>query len=127
MYNIYNSKDGCMGDEKRNRRYGDLEYSTSDNSYYNKEINEGYGNDKGNDHKEEQGCVIINIYCDNCKKEPKKEESKDNCKDSHRDCGKDNYKDNCKDPCKEPCKDEKKERKEEKSCVIINIYCNKGK
>lgn len=106
MYNFYSSKDGCMDDDKRERGCGDMEYNTFDNGCYNKEDG---GNNKGNERKEEKSCVIINIYCDSCKKEPKKDDCKNNCRD------------NCRDDCKKDniCK-------EDKSCVIINIFCDKG-
>ncbi|MDF2514271.1 MAG: hypothetical protein K0S04_4137 [Herbinix sp.] len=136
MYNFYSSKDGCMGDEKRERRCGDFEYGEDDHGYYdNKESKEDDNCNKGKEHNEEKGCVIINIYCDNCKKESKKDDGKDNgkngCKDNYRDSGKENHcKDNYKDGCRDDCKDNNKkdnEHKEDKSCVIINIYCDKNK
>ncbi|HHV13431.1 MAG TPA: hypothetical protein GXX75_24460 [Clostridiales bacterium] len=113
MYNFYNSKDGYMSEEKRERKYNDGEYGVSENVFYSKkECGEDTYKDceKEDKHKEEKNCVVINIYCDKCKKEPKK----DGCKDNY----KDGYKDNS---------GKEYEYKEGQGCVVVNIFCDKDK
>ena len=73
MYNSYIDRDNCR-EEKKERKF-DLDES----------------------------CVVVNIFCDEKKKEHKPE---DECRDDYK---------------------KEYERKDEKNCVTVNIFCEKCK